>query len=190
MSTTWSRADRPDAATHRILDAAEKVFVERGVETVGMAEIAEAAGCSRGTLYRYFRSQQALHLAYVNRAALRIVERLRVELAGRDDPRERLVEGIVRALRAVREDPGTAAWFAPGASQIAARMSASSEAVDRLTTAFVSELLGSRVRGHESRLRARWLVRVIVSFLAFPATTPAQERALVERFVAPALFEA
>jgi AcrR family transcriptional regulator len=188
MTGEWARENQPDLAADRILDAAEKAFVERGVTAVGMADVAEFAGCSRGTLYRYFESRHALHLAYVNRAAVRMVHRLRAELAPITDPRERLGEGILRAVREVRGHPGTAAWFAPGAAEMAARMSRSSEVVDRLTTTFVSELLGARSRDRESRLRARWLVRVIVSFLALPAATATEERALVERFAAPALF--
>jgi AcrR family transcriptional regulator len=189
MSRGWGREDQPDLAVDRILDAAEKAFVERGVTAVGMADVAEFAGCSRGTLYRYFDGRHALHLAYVNREAARMVERLRDELGGVTDPRERLVEGILRAVREVRRNPATAAWFAPGTAQMAARMSRSSEVVDGLTQAFVSALLGrGRSRDSERRLRARWLVRVIVSFLALPAASPAEERALVERFVAPALL--
>lgn len=189
MSRGWGREDQPDLAVDRILDAAEKAFVERGVTAVGMADVAEFAGCSRGTLYRYFDGRHALHLAYVNRVAERMVGRLRSELAGITDPRERLVEGILRAVREVRRHPGTKAWFAPGAEQMAARMSRSSEVIDGLTTTFVSALLGGAGRDREHRLRARWLVRVIVSFLALPAASPAEERALVERFVAPALLE-
>ncbi len=188
MKRGWAREDQPDLAADKILDAAEKAFVELGVTAAGMADVAEFAGCSRGTLYRYFASRHALHLAYVNRAALRMVDGLRAELAPIADPRERLVEGILRAVREVRSHPGTAAWFAPGAAEIAARMSRFSEVIDKLTTTFVSELLGGKARDRETRLRARWLVRVIVSFLALPAASAAEERALVERFAAPALL--
>ena len=42
-----------DQAT-AILDAAAALFAERGVNAVGMGEVARAAGCSRATLYRWF----------------------------------------------------------------------------------------------------------------------------------------
>jgi AcrR family transcriptional regulator len=188
VSDGWRREERPDVAVDRILDAAEKVFVEVGVSAAGMARIADAAGCSRGTLYRYFESRHALHVAYVDRASRRIVERVR-ERAGRiDDPRRRLVESILEAVREVRHNPATAAWFEPGVSGLAARMGRSSEVTEALATAFVARLLGARRDDPESRLRARWVVRVVISLLGMPGESEAEERALVERFVAPALL--
>jgi len=188
----WSREPRPDHAVRRILDAAEKVFVERGVSAAGMAEIADAAGCSRGTLYRYFPSRHALHLAYVDREARRIVGTVRERVRGVRDPRERTIEFVLATLREVRARPGTAAWFDPGASGMAARMSRASEVIESLTGAVGEPLLGGGEGGAvgRDRLRGRWLVRVIVSLLADPEPDEAAERALVERFVAPTLLGA
>ncbi len=188
MTSAWLRSDQPDVAAQKLLDAAEKAFVELGVSAAGMAQIATFAGCSRGTLYRYFESRHALHVAYINREAVRIAERVRKGTAGIADPRERLVESILRSVREVRRNPATAAWFEPGVSELAARMSRSSELVDLFTTSFVSDLHGLGRNDRNSRLRARWMVRVIVSLLAMPGANAAEERALVERFVAPALL--
>jgi len=185
----WHREEQPERAVERILEAAEKAFIEGGVSSVGMGRIAEAAGCSRGTLYRYFKNRHELHLAYIDRAAREIVLRVRAATEGIEDPRERLVESILRSVAEVRENPGTAAWFEPGISGLAARMSRSSEMIDTLTTAFVERLLEPAARGSESRLRARWFVRVIVSLLALPEDSEAEERALIERFVAPPILE-
>jgi AcrR family transcriptional regulator len=184
----WVREDRPDQAVEKILDAAGKVFVEQGVASAGMSQVAEAAGCSRGTLYRYFKSRHELHLAYVQRATLEIVERVRAAVAGIDDPRERLIEYILCSLREVRGEPATAAWFAPGAADVGARMSRSAEVVERVTTAFVSEALGPPRSDPDVQLRARWFVRVVVSLLSDPGESDEEERALIERFVAPALL--
>jgi AcrR family transcriptional regulator len=181
------REEQPELAVERILDAAEKAFIEQGVSAAGMAGIAEFAGCSRGTLYRYFGSRHELHLAYVNRAARRIIERVRVGVGDLADPRERVVECILLSLQEVRMNPGTAAWFAPGVSEMAARMSRTSEVVEPLTAAFVAALPGLG-EGIGSRLGARWVVRIILSFLANPGESEAEERMLVERFVAPTLL--
>jgi len=186
MTGAWLRAEQPELATEKILDAAEKAFVELGVSAAGMAEIAQTAGCSRGTLYRYFGNRHELHLAYVERAARRIVEQVREAASGLDDPRSRLVESIVLSLRLVRESPGTAAWFAPGVSELAARMSRTSEIVEPLTGSFAAALPGLKGAA-DNQLAARWIVRVVVSFLANPGEDEAEERALIERFVAPVL---
>ena len=187
MASAWGREEQPDLAVEKILEAVDKAFGELGVAGASMAKIAEFAGCSRGTVYRYFPNRHELHMAYIERAALDIVQRLHAELAWIHDPRRRLVEGILRSVREVRRNPGTAAWFEPGASGMAARMSRTSEVIETLTTRFVSALLGPREDAPESRLRARWFVRVIVSLLAMPGKSEAEERALVERFVAPVL---
>jgi AcrR family transcriptional regulator len=184
--SSWTREDRPDLAIEKILHAAEKAFVELGVSAAGMAEIADAAGCSRGTLYRYFPSRHELHVAYVKRTSLEIQRRLHEAVAPIADPRERLAAYILGALRAVRSNPATAAWFEPGASAIAARMSRSAEVAETLTAAFAPDLLGSPRPGAERLLRRRWIVRVIVSLLSDPAESEAEERMLIERFVAPA----
>lgn len=46
-----------------ILDAAEKVFFNKGVQLATMDDVAEAAELSKGTLYLYFKSKEELYLA-------------------------------------------------------------------------------------------------------------------------------
>ena len=53
------RANLRDRITIGILDTAATVLAERG-DSASMADIAEAAGVSRATLYRYFPSRDAL----------------------------------------------------------------------------------------------------------------------------------
>ncbi|MEL7210195.1 MAG: helix-turn-helix domain-containing protein, partial [Actinomycetota bacterium] len=72
----WRRHDDGDAALDEILDAAGEVFAGVGVSKATMVEVAQAARCSRATLYRYFPSRSALQVAYVNRATLRIARRM------------------------------------------------------------------------------------------------------------------
>jgi len=190
MSGAWGREETPQLAVARLLDAAEKAFVEVGVSAAGMAEIADFAGCSRGTLYRYFKNRHELHLAYVDRAAQEIAERVRAETRGIASPRKRLAQAILASLREVRQHPGTSAWFEPGASGMAARRSRYSEVIETLTEGFVSALFGPQDDDPDSRLLARWIVRVILSLLSMPGESEAEERALVERFVAPILGRA
>ena len=54
----WRR--RPDARPEEILDAAMEVFGERGFAAARCEEVARRAGISKGTLYLYFDSKEAL----------------------------------------------------------------------------------------------------------------------------------
>ncbi|MFP6639265.1 MAG: TetR/AcrR family transcriptional regulator [Myxococcota bacterium] len=189
MPSTWVREEQPDLAALKILDGAAQAFVDLGVSRAGMGEIARYAGCSRGTLYRYFKNRHELHLAFANDRAMRLVAELRVELQEIKDPAEQLSEYILGAIRKVRENASMAAWFEPAESGIAARMSRVSEVIDCLADAFVSNLQGEdEPDALSSALRARWMVRVIVSLLTMPADSEQEERVLVERFVVPSIL--
>ena len=60
-------AARADLQRARILDAAQRCFVESGFHAATMAKIAETAGMSAGLIYRYFESKNAIVLAIIER---------------------------------------------------------------------------------------------------------------------------
>ncbi len=62
------------AIKHRILDAAELVLLERGVAQTAMADLAEAAGMSRGAVYGHYRNKMEVCLAMCDRAFARTSE--------------------------------------------------------------------------------------------------------------------
>jgi AcrR family transcriptional regulator len=57
------------ATRARIVDAALRLFAERGYEAATMRDIAEAADCSLGLAYRYFSGKDALVLELYRRLA-------------------------------------------------------------------------------------------------------------------------
>jgi AcrR family transcriptional regulator len=183
MSGDWLAARRTEVAADRILDAAAQLFARQDAASVGMNEVARAAGCSRATLYRYFENREALHTAFVNREAYRLNDELRNQVRNVADPGERLIAGILTALRMVRNSPALASWFAMTERPIGGEMAEQSEVIGALSAAFVNSL-GSTDAAVVAR-RARWLVRVITSLLVFPGQDEADERRMLEEFVVP-----
>ena len=183
MASTWLADERDALATDRILDAAGELFAAQGVGPVGMAEIAAAAGCSRATVYRYFENRHVLRIAFVHREARRLGADVADQVRGLRSPQRRLVEAIAAAVEGVRSTPALAAWFAEASAGTAAELAASSEVIESLAVAF----LGGQVDA-DTRERARWIVRVVLSLLTVPGASPAEERRLVDRFVAPVVL--
>ena len=183
MPGDWLAARRTEVAADRILDAAGELFAQQEAATVGMHEIASAAGCSRATLYRYFENREALHTAYVHREAYRLYREMTEQINSVVDPRERLIEGMMASMRNVRESPGLASWFATTQRPIGAEMAEQSEVIRALTEAFVISLGPDdpEVVAH----RARWLVRVMTSLFLFPGHDEEDERTMLEEFVVP-----
>jgi AcrR family transcriptional regulator len=69
----WER--RPDDRPKEILDAALKVFAERGYRNTRLEDIGEAAGVTKGAIYHYFANKEEL--------LLRAIEHRREEAFGR-----------------------------------------------------------------------------------------------------------
>lgn len=158
MSAGWLAEPRAALAADRILDAAATLFAERGVTGVGMAEVAAAAGCSRATLYRYWPDRAALRRAFVEREASRVAAQVSEGASGPG-------EAVLLAVRLVRERPELAAWFTSDAAGLGAS---------------AAQALG--LGGTDDD--ARWLVRCVVSLLVMPGRNAADERRLVERYLA------
>lgn len=181
--TDWLATHRSEVAADRILDAAERLYTEHDPASIGMNEIARAAGCSRATLYRYFESREALRTAYVHRETLRLGREIMQQIGDIDDPRDQLITSITATLRMVRQRPALAAWFASTRPPIGGELAGQSEVIAGLAAAFLQSL-GPEAPAAVER-RARWTVRVIVSLLLFPGQDEADERAMLEEFVAP-----
>jgi AcrR family transcriptional regulator len=179
----WLASHRSEAAVDRILDAAEELYTGRDQASIGMNEIARAAGCSRATLYRYFENREALRTAYVHRETHRLSRAIADEIDGIDDPRERLIASITATLRMVRDNPALASWFAITRPPIGGELAEKSEVITALAAAFVNSL-GPEEPAIVQR-RARWVVRVITSLLMYPGQDKGDERAMIEEFVVP-----
>src|SRR5580704_7247716 len=79
-----------NSTEERILTAALGLIGRRGVRRLGMREIAEASGVSRGTLYRYFPSKEHVLAAAANYDERRFTDGLALALTAVSDPADRI----------------------------------------------------------------------------------------------------
>jgi AcrR family transcriptional regulator len=176
----WLQNQRASLAADRILDAAAELFLRQGIGETSMDDVARAAGCSRATVYRYFDDREALRTAFVHRETRRIGAAVGAAIAGIADPSERVVEGVMQAVEAVRSRPALCAWFTSANVEITRRIVHQSPVIQHVAAGLVGHHDGA------ARIdRARWLIRTVLCLLLIPGTDAAEERMLVERFVAP-----
>ena len=67
------------ATRERLLDAAEALFRERGVTRTSLAEVATAAGMTRGAVYWHFKDKADLFRAMCDRATLPLDAQFRAD---------------------------------------------------------------------------------------------------------------
>ncbi|MGP4045830.1 TetR/AcrR family transcriptional regulator [Streptomyces sp. 2A115] len=77
-------------ARDQALDAAERLFYGRGIQSVGMDDIRGASGVSLKRLYQLFPAKEQLVLAYLERRDLRWRQRLADHVDGHADPGRRI----------------------------------------------------------------------------------------------------
>ena len=89
----------------RILTASLGLIGRRGVRRRGMREIAESAGVSRGTLYRYFPSKDHVLAAAAAYDAQRFSDGLDAVLAAASSAAERITAFMAYAFDFIRSHP-------------------------------------------------------------------------------------
>jgi TetR/AcrR family fatty acid metabolism transcriptional regulator len=73
-----------------ILQAAEKVFAEKGFFQTTMSEIAEVAEFGTGTLYKYFKSKEELYFTLIDEQVEELHRLVKAELSQKTSAMERI----------------------------------------------------------------------------------------------------
>ncbi len=109
-----SKTDREQilsSTRQRLLDAAAVEFARKGFAEANINEISLAAGFSKGTIYNYFASKQALLLALIADAGAQHVEYIAGQVRAGNDPKQRLFRFFEAGFRFVEEHPARARFL-------------------------------------------------------------------------------
>jgi AcrR family transcriptional regulator len=90
MAVREASTARP-SARERLLAAANELFYNEGVHTVGIDRVIEQAGVAKASLYNTFGSKDELVRAYLETRQVSVTQRIMRAVARYDTPRERLL---------------------------------------------------------------------------------------------------
>ena len=88
--TTLTRGPRQDNRRARLLDAAARLFSERGFHATSMRDIAKAVGMLSGSIYYHFASKEEMLLAVYEEGVRGVAERVAQAIAHHAEPWARL----------------------------------------------------------------------------------------------------
>jgi TetR/AcrR family transcriptional regulator, fatty acid metabolism regulator protein len=132
----------------RILDAAVKVFAERGYFSSTVAEIARAAGVADGTIYLYFKSKDDLLFELFDDKMTQLIADAKSALAQEQDAPSRLKRFIRLHFSLVEKNPDLASVLVVELRQSAQLLKVADR--QKLGAAYL-ELIGQVVREGQER---------------------------------------
>ena len=187
-----------DPAT-AILLAAEACYLRLGVGKTTMDDIAREAGVSRPTVYRHYANRDELILGVLLSRARNLLDRARLFIDTRGRIDDKLVDGLLFLIDAGNRDPMLQQLVS---LEFMEGMQGHPEAA-RLPVTLSTELWAPILQAAQDEGEVRpdldvpafctWLTfveMVVLSRMARPGSTDAERRALVERYIVPALHRA
>ncbi len=186
------RIDNPKQGAARIMAAARRCFAESSVASATIDQIAEQAGVSRRTVYRYFDTKEAIILAVVEEQAEPFFEQMRESVLAlhSNDIREVLIHCV---LFAVEKGPQM-----EGHQLLLGRTNADATAGFYLRSARMRKNLHALLRDRFQQAQEagdidpawhlddllNWMGRLVYSFIQYPETPKNIER-IVTQFLLP-----
>jgi len=98
---TLPRGPRQDNRRAQLLDAAAKLFSERGFHATSMRDIAKAVGMLSGSIYYHFASKEEMLLAVYEEGVRGMAEAVEQAVASANDPWARLEAASTAHLNAL-----------------------------------------------------------------------------------------
>jgi AcrR family transcriptional regulator len=190
-------ANDPASGRERTLDATEVCLQRFGLAKTTIADVAQAAGLSRATIYRQFGNRDGLLLAVAARDAERTASDAEFYLQQFDDVGSWIVEGMLFCLREIPKRPVLSQFLAPQEFGAASRLILTSERMLAIGAEMLRPIFEPARRecllqqGLELDSLMEWVLRILMSYLAVPgpaARTEEDFRQLLGRLLLPAVL--
>jgi AcrR family transcriptional regulator len=159
----------PERRRPLILDAAFRLFLDRGYEGTSMEAIADAAGVTKPVVYACYPSKDELFQALLAREEQRVLGQIQDALpaaADLSDPERTLVEGFTAFLKAVAASPAAyrVVFLGEGGANaaVARRVQRGREMQVEAVTALARTWLEARSGGGDPEAAARLAGHLIV----------------------------
>ncbi|WP_407687968.1 TetR/AcrR family transcriptional regulator [Mycobacterium sp. HUMS_1102779] len=184
-----------EEARRRILDAAGRCIVRRGNTQFRMGEVADEAGVSRSTVYRYFPGRDDVLLGMLLMRVDGALGELVRSLPAPEDPGRSLPEMVLARVESVAGNPLNEALFAAESTAVSSALEKGSEPLVELLLRHYGPLLkrwkaaGRLYDDLDPRSVVQWL-HTTTLFLLAPSwryRPVADKRQFVEQFVVRAL---
>ncbi|MCV7229328.1 TetR/AcrR family transcriptional regulator [Mycolicibacterium komossense] len=186
-------AKSADRATGRLLDAAVLEAAHVGLARITVEDVVRRAGVSRMTAYRRYPRRDDLVAALVQRETDRFLAAVADGIAAATDPRARVTEAFIAAVRFSRIHP-----MLRRAGQTGSSLSADDTAMLlEAGSAFVATQIAGA--GNQPSQQVRWVAdvcaRLILTYISAPPTDPdfgddAELRRFAEEILTPMVARA
>lgn len=168
--------DRHTAAAERIYAAATELILSQGLDAFDVDALAAELHCSRATVYRYAGGKAQIRDAVLLRLATGIIDTVRSTVAGMTG-QQRVMAAITVALDQIKSDPLRRLMLESGHAVQPGELHASP-----VLSHLAAELTGIT----DDPEAAQWIVRVVISLALWPIPDQRVEKAVLQRFIAPA----
>lgn len=181
-----------------LIGAARSCYLKQGISATGMRDVASVAGVARSTLYRYFPGRDELLVAVIRTEMEAANAAIQGQLEGIERPDQRVVEGLVLALREIPARPLLAAVFVSDQDARARRVIWQSQVVidfgEELMDEVIQPALEAGILQDQVRpeMLIEWVYRVLLSFLTLPsnwAVSESELRATLRALLIPVLLK-
>lgn len=190
------RTPSPSGTSERILDAGLRQFEVVGISRTRIEDIARRARLARVTLYRHFPSKGRIVEAVILRELARFLVELEAEVSNHQDLEEKIVEGFVFTLKAVRGHALLNRLLETEPESLLPFLTIEAGGLVATASNFLADQLAQEVDAArtdvELHVVSELTVRVILSFVLTPSTrisldTPEGARRFARRHLLPQL---